>query len=234
MDYSFLFYIAQFSYFLTLASFAIRNVAGLRALAMLSSCGVIYYSFNAAATPLWISILWNVLFIIVNAGHLVAFRWRSRDVKLDALEEFLAKTVLTNFPPAEVRSFVALAAEGTLQAGAKMIQIDTEIHHLYCVVQGKVDIVVRDQKVAELGPGRFVGEMSLLTRANTRADVLAATNVKLLVWPHENIEKWVDSDSARLGFLQTALGTQVVEELLRQQIHGYADSATGSEAKEAA
>lgn len=217
MGNSYLFYAAQAAYFLTFLSFAVRNVAWLRFFALLSSGAAIFYGFYASSEPLWIPILWNSLFVVVNAAHLALSKWRTRDVKLGALEDFLAKTVLMNFPPAEVRSFTALSAEGELPAGKQLIQEGTKISHLFCILKGEVDVMVKNKRVAGLGPGRFVGEMSLLTRSSTRADVVAAKDLRLLVWTHESIEKWVDSDASRLGLLQSALGTQVVEELLRQQ-----------------
>lgn len=210
-------YVAQLAYFLTLASYTVRNVVWLRAGAILAGLAAIQYSFTAASQPLWIPIFWNSAFILVNGAHLAMSRWRGRDVRLDPLEDFLAKTVLANFPPAEVRSFASLASEGELKAGSQLIRTGTLIQQLYCIVKGRVDIVVKEKKVAELGPGRFVGEMSLLTRSRTRADVHVASDIKVLVWPHEAIEGWVNSDASRLALLQTAMGTQVVEELLRRQ-----------------
>jgi len=217
MGSSYLFYVAQAAYGFTLLSFSMKNMAWLRSLALASSALAIYFAFHASAEPLWIPILWNILFIGANAAHLALSRWRSRDVRLGALEEFLSKTVLTNFPPAEVQSFSSLGAEGSMNAGAQLIHDDTEIKHLFCILKGRVDVLVKGNKVAELGPGRFVGEMSLLTRSRTRADVMVASDLKVLVWKHEDIEKWVDDDASRLGYLQTAMGIQVVEELLRQQ-----------------
>jgi hypothetical protein len=211
------FYVAQAAYLFTLISFAVRNVTWLRALAIGSSLLALFYAFTASAEPLWIPILWNAAFALVNGVHLALSRWRGRDVRLDPLEDFLAKTVLANFPPAEVRSLASLASEGELPAGAQLIQEGTKIDKLYCLVKGRVDVVVRGNKVAELGPGRFVGEMSLLTRSKTRADVLVAADIKALIWSHESIEGWVNSDASRLALLQTAMGTQVVEELLRRQ-----------------
>ncbi len=217
MDNSYLIYVAQLAYCLTLLSYTVRNVTWLRAIAVLAALATIYYGFHVAAEPLWIPIVWNALFIGVNVIHLALSRWRSRDVTLDALEDFLAKTVLANFPPAEVRSFAELASEGTLVPGARIIHSGTQIRHLFCILKGRVSVLNQGKKIAELGPGRFVGEMSLLTRSLTRADVDVESDLKVLVWTHESIEGWVNDDAARLGLLQTALGTQVVEELLRQQ-----------------
>ena len=210
-------YVAQLAYFLTFVSYAARNVNWLRCGAIVAGVASIYYASTVANEPLWIPILWNAAFIAVNGGHLALSRWRSRNVRLDPLEDFLSKTVLMNFPPAEVRSFTSLASEGELSAGAQLIRAGAEMSQLYCIVKGRVHVLVKERKVAELGPGRFVGEMSLLTRSLARADVVVSENMLALVWPHQSIENWVNGDASRLGLLQSALGTQVVEELLRRQ-----------------
>lgn len=215
-----LIFIAQLAYGLTLLSYSARKIAWLRTGAILASAASIYYSFNIAEEPLWIPIVWNALFIVANLLHLAISQWRSRTITLEALEEFLAKTVLPNFPPAEVRSFADLAQEGALTTGARIIHAGTPTRHLFCILKGKVNVLTQGKKIAELGPGRFIGEMSLLTRSVARADVDAESDLRVLVWTHENIEAWVDGDAARLGLLQAALGTQVVEELLRQNGQG--------------
>ena len=209
-------YLGQLAYFLTFVSYGIRNVTWLRVVAIFASAATVAYGFLAASTPPWIPIIWNVLFIAMNVGQLALTRWRSRAVSLDPMETFLSKTVLANFPPAEAKSFAGLAKVGELTAGSQLIAAGTELKFLFCVLEGKLDVFAGGQKRAEMSAGFFVGEMSLLTRGLTRADVVASTNVKLLVWPHEEIENWVNSDTARLAHLQTALSTQVVDQLLRQ------------------
>jgi hypothetical protein len=211
------FYAAQLAYALTLVSYGARNMVALRLAAIAASCAVIYYAAVASAEPLWLPLLWNIAFAFVNLGHLAYNRWQTRNLRLDPLEDFLAKTVLANFPAPEVRRFAAIATQGTLPAGSAMIHAGTEIHQLFCILQGRVDVVVNGVKVAELGPGRFVGEMSLLTRSRTRADVVVAADLQALAWKHEDIDSWVSGDANRLALLQTAMGTQVVEELLRRR-----------------
>ncbi len=209
--------LVQLAYFFTLLSYSVQNMFFLRVLALPASAVVIYYGFAVGEEPLWIPIFWNTLYLLVNAVQLLLVYWRRRRVALTPLEEFVSKTVLMNFPPREVKSFVALTLEAEVPVGQQLIQAQTKLEHLFCVIQGRAEIFAKEKKVAELGPGRFVGEMSLLTHSLTRADVFAGTELKLLVWPHEDIERWVGSDAGRLNLLQTALGTQVVEELLRQQ-----------------
>lgn len=217
MEQSFFAYLGNIAYFLTFVSYAVRNIALLRVLAILASVVAIYYGAKVAAEPLWIPILWNTLFLLVNVAQLGITRWRMRAVALTPLEEFLSKTVLANFPSAEVKSFTRIAHEETLPAGKQLIRMGTELDRLYCLLHGSVHVLVGGKQIADLHAGSFVGEMSLLTQSKTRADVVSATPLRLIAWPHDEIEKWVDADATRLGLLQTAMGRQVVEALLRQQ-----------------
>lgn len=210
-------YLVQLSYFFTLLSFCCRNVNWLRSAALVASAIAIYYSLHVSATPLWTPVLWHSLFFLVNLAQLLASAWRRRAVALTPVESFLHQTALANFPPAEVRSFTRIGRLAQLPVNAQLVQINTKLAELYCVLRGRAGVFVGEQNVAELGPGCFVGEMSLLTKAATRADVFAADSLELVIWPHVEIEKWVGAEASRLGLLQTALGTQVVEQLLRQQ-----------------
>ena len=222
MEQSFLAYLGQFSYFFILLSYAFRSTTWLRLLAVAGSMTSIVYGFIGAGETLWIPILWNLLFLLVNGVHLTLAFWRSRAVALDALEVFASKTALANFPVAEVKSFLAMASESQVPEGQRFIADDSEIDYLYFIVHGTAHIFKKEKKLAELFAGGFVGEISLLTQSKTRADVVAGTDLNLLVWPHKAIEEWVDADASRLSLLQTALGRQVVEELLRQQGQGAA------------
>jgi hypothetical protein len=209
-------YLGQISYALLLASYCFTQHTWLRSTAIAASVVVIFYSLNITDGPHWIPIFWNLAFLIANGFHLGVTFWRSRQTNLDPLETFLSKTILTNFPSTEVKSFSQCASQGILPQGERLIEVDTEIDALYCVLQGSAQVIDHGKKI-ELGAGRFVGEMSLLTHSKTRADVIAGTELKLLIWQHDAIDAWVGGDSMRLNLLQQALGIQIVEQLLQQK-----------------
>jgi hypothetical protein len=210
-------YLGQISYALLLASYCFKQNAWLRSTAIAASLVVIFYSLNIAGGPFWIPIFWNLAFLVANGFHLGVVFWRNRQTNLDPLETFLSKTILANFPSVEVKSFSQCATQGILPQGERLIEMDTEIDALYCVLQGSAQVVDHGKKISELGAGRFVGEMSLLTHSKTRADVIAGTELKLLIWQHDAIDAWVGGDTMRLNLLQQALGNQIVEQLLQQK-----------------
>lgn len=216
MDKFSFFYIGQAAYLSLFLAFCFSRVQWFRGLAVLSSLVFIWFNYSVSSEPLWLPIVWNSLFIAANLFYLVRFKRAADQVKLDPLEEFLHKTALANFPPAELKSFVFIGNEGALPTEHCLIHDGTELQYLFCILQGGVRISKNKKTITELVPGCFVGEMSLLTKALTRADVFTTEPSRFLVWKHEDIDTWVEEDSARLSLLQAALGTQVVEQLLRQ------------------
>jgi hypothetical protein len=216
MNPSHLFYLVQAGYALTLLACAFKSTVRLRLALCASSLLFIAYGFMAAAQPLWFPIVWNALFIAAHSYYLF-FRFGSGETTLvNPTAIFLSKTALSNFPAGEVNSFLALANEGELPKGHAMIQVDTELQYLFCILQGGVEVRKGGKKITELKAGCFVGEMSLLTKSRTRADVYTLENSRFLAWKHSDINDWLAKNPVRLSYLQSALGAQVVEELLRQ------------------
>lgn len=103
-----------------------------------------------------------------------------------------------------------------MSAGKTMIQAGQSLKYLFCLLQGSVEVKKGKKRITVLKAGHFVGEMSLLTKSNTRADVVTLDDVRFLVWKHADINQWIEKKPERLSYLQSALGAQVVEELLRQ------------------
>ena|SRR5690348_4938217 len=66
---------------------------------------------------------------------------------------------------------------------------------LYIVISGRVHILAEDGSVlAQLGPGDYFGEMSLLFGKGHRHDVCTDTAAELMVVPKERFDELVDSN----------------------------------------
>ncbi|WP_236519768.1 mechanosensitive ion channel family protein [Sandaracinus amylolyticus] len=100
-----------------------------------------------------------------TALHVVDF---FRDVPADAMEQLAASTARRMYAPGE--TVIVEGSEGS---------------ELFVVETGEVEIVItkdRNQaRVATLGPGRFFGEMSLMTGERRRATVRTLSQTVLLV-----------------------------------------------------
>jgi len=101
--------------------------------------------------------------------------------------------VLGAVPAEERRALVRRFETRTFSPGDKLIERDADVDGLYLVASGRVDVVGVDEdgdsiRIASLGPGDVVGEISLVLRREATADVVAE---------HPTVALWLERDAFR-------------------------------------
>ena len=81
----------------------------------------------------------------------------------------------------DLRKIAQTADEIDLRAGTILIQEGERGREFFVIVSGEVEVIRQGRKIASLGPGSFVGEMALLSRAPRTATVAAVTALDVLV-----------------------------------------------------
>jgi CRP/FNR family transcriptional regulator, cyclic AMP receptor protein len=81
----------------------------------------------------------------------------------------------------EVSVLASLFDEARLDEGAVLIREGEPGREVFLILEGQVAVSLRDDIIATIGPGQFVGEMSLFERAPRSATVMALTPVRTLV-----------------------------------------------------
>jgi CRP-like cAMP-binding protein len=94
-------------------------------------------------------------------------------------------------------------------AGTVIIREGTPGERFYLIDHGEVSVLKNGVEVARLGPGDYVGEISLLKQVPTTATVVARTDVELLALdPNIFIDAITGSTRAR----------QVVEDVMTRRL----------------
>ena len=96
---------------------------------------------------------------------------------------------------AEMKDLYRLSLQRSVPAGAVLVEAGTEGPGLFVIVSGQVDVLAVSEKgsrpLNSLGPGAWVGEISLLQKAPTSARVVARTPVEVLTISREQFEHFV-------------------------------------------
>ena len=82
---------------------------------------------------------------------------------------------------AELNAVASIADELDLQEGATLIREGDRGREFLIVVEGSVKVTKKGRRLAELGPGSFVGEIALIADVPRTATVAATSPVRLLV-----------------------------------------------------
>jgi len=81
----------------------------------------------------------------------------------------------------DLQNIAQIADERDLRAGKVLIEEGERGREFFVIVSGEVEVTRQGRKIASLGPGSFVGEMALLSKAPRTATVTAVTALDVLV-----------------------------------------------------
>ena len=98
-----------------------------------------------------------------------------------------------------MKDLYRLTTEVSFGPGEVMIEQGSDGRGLFVVVEGKLDILLVQpvaKKLNTLGPGAYVGEVSLLGRSKTSAQVAAVGDVRALHIPPEQFEHFLAAKPA--------------------------------------
>ena len=88
------------------------------------------------------------------------------------------------------------------------------VKDLILIYNGLVDILVNDNKVAELKDGQFVGEMSFLTEKPATATCKVTHDTECLVWPQKDFKDLLKRNPSLYFTIQSLLSEQVSNNLV--------------------
>jgi len=106
----------------------------------------------------------------------------SRIAKTDPKVAFLRSVPgLSGVRDRDLVSLASLFDEARLEAGTPFIREGEPGRELFLIVEGEAVVSLRDHALAKVGPGEFVGEVTVFERAPRSATVTALTPIRALV-----------------------------------------------------
>ena len=114
-------------------------------------------------------------------------------LRRDAFIEHLAEVPLFSACSKKDLQLVARRAEDVkVDAGKVLVSEGSAGAEFFVIMDGKARVTARGRKVAELGPGRFFGDLALLDRAPRNATVVAETPMEVLVLGQREFAALID------------------------------------------
>ncbi|HEX7442264.1 MAG TPA: cyclic nucleotide-binding domain-containing protein [Acidimicrobiales bacterium] len=113
-----------------------------------------------------------------------------RNSKVDSLQDV---PLFSSCTVKELTQIARAADEVTVAEGTAVVTEGTLGHEFYLILEGRAAVSRAGQPVAELGPGQYFGEMSLLDGAPRNATVTAVGSTSLLVLGQREFAAVLDS-----------------------------------------
>jgi len=113
------------------------------------------------------------------------------DRKIDQLRKM---PIFARCTKSEIENLARNADEVDLEAGRMLIEQGQPNHTFFLVLKGEVEVDVRGLPPVRLGPGDFVGEISMIDPGPATATVVTATPVEALVMSHAQFHNAIKAD----------------------------------------
>jgi hypothetical protein len=195
-------------------SFLVKDILYLRILSILASLFSVLYNFYIPVEPMWLAINWNIIFVLVNIYHIAVIIYEKRPVKMSSKEKELHETMFRGLTPVEFLKITKIAQWKKYKTPLPIITQGKSVKDLILIYNGLVDILVNDNKVAELKDGQFVGEMSFLTEKPATATCKVAHTTECLVWPQKDFKDLLKRNPSLYFTIQSLLSEQVSNNLV--------------------
>jgi CRP/FNR family cyclic AMP-dependent transcriptional regulator len=92
----------------------------------------------------------------------------------------------------DLRRIATQAAEVSVEQGKQLVNEGDYSYELMAIEEGTAEVLRGGERLAELGPGQFFGEIGLLERERRNATVVAKTPMRLITftsWDLRRMEK---------------------------------------------
>ena len=177
-------------YTIYLAAFLAKKIVWLRLLTIAGNILVVPYYLYFIEPPLWNSIGWACIYILINLVMLLYLYLESRPIELSDLEQNIYNMTFKSLEP---RVFKKLIDHGSLeefQPDVNLVTRDTELDSLMYVVEGEAEVVLKHGEQLIIPTGGFIGEQSYITGEKTSADVKTGKEAaKIIRWNSEALRK---------------------------------------------
>ncbi len=134
--------------------------------------------------------------------------------------ELAAFGVLTSMRPDSIERLAGQLVPRRFAVGEKLIAQGSAAAELYFLVKGRVDVTVplpngKSYRVGSVDAGNVFGELALFGRSPRTADVLAATDVEVLIMDAESMVEMRVEHAAAYTELLVAVGQSLSDRLRR-------------------
>jgi len=191
-------------------SFIVKDILYLRLVSILASLFSVFYNWVIPVEPMWIPIGWNFVFVLLNLYHIAVLMYEKRPVKMNDKNAELYETLFKDMTPVEYLKVSKIAEWKTFKSGEVIIKEGMTVKDLHLIYNGTVDVIVKDDKVAELKDGQFVGEMSFLTEKPATATCKVKHDAELLVWRQREFKELLKRNPSLYYSIQSLLSAQLV------------------------
>lgn len=193
-------------------SYLLTSIFWLRIAAVIGLALEILY-FVISGSGLWTSIFWDSVFILINIVMLAALIRDRLSLKLTADQKAFLAPLMKELDKAQIAQLLRTGAWRTLSGGDVITREGETVQDLTFVCDGLTEVRVRDQVVAHVGPGNFIGDISFAMGSPATATVVADGEVRVLALDQTKLRTLCSKDQQIASALYRRIGGGLADKM---------------------
>lgn len=101
--------------------------------------------------------------------------------KSSAADQLATVPLFSSLAKKDLQRVAKVSDEISIEAGRTLVEQGRTGHEFFLILDGTADVRRNNRKVAQLGPGQYFGELSILDRGPRSASVVANSDMRVLV-----------------------------------------------------
>ena len=190
-------------------AYLLRNILWLRILLVVAATIYIISGVSLGITSM---VGWNSAYLLINSYHIVFLLLDRITINLPEDTRNVYHLYFSSLSTREFKKLISNNRFGIVQD--EVIVDESEVPgRLFIILRGKVEIMKSGCRIASLGAGDFVGEMSFLSKEPASASAHARDLVQYAYWTHDDLEKLQHKNITLYNKFIAIIGCDLVRKL---------------------
>lgn len=205
------------SYILFLFSFLMRDILFLRIL-YVSGTALLIASFYFESEPLWIVIIWNSVFLLINLFWIAKLLFDRRPIRFTKEQKDIWEATLYRLQPKHARALFKMAEYMTFSKGSLIVEKGKTLDYLALIIDGEAELNIDNNAIERIGAGHFIGSAMLLestVQFPSVTTINATSKSRMMVWNRRDLLKMIKNDNEFSVAFEATLGLDISHLLAR-------------------
>lgn len=177
------------AYGTSIAAFLMTKINHLRILFVVSSgCYALYY-FIFPLEPLWLDVVSEGAFVVINLCMLSYVLWGRSRTQFSSQEKHIYDACFAGLETHEFKKILAISDWRVLEPGQQPIYKNQPVTNIYYLFSGEVEILRDHSAPITRRAGTVLGEISYMLEEVASADVFVKDRCLLLVISQQKLQK---------------------------------------------
>ncbi|MBK8383599.1 MAG: cyclic nucleotide-binding domain-containing protein [Ignavibacteria bacterium] len=209
-------FIGHISYIIFAFGTGFRNIIYLRTSLIIASVLQIFYTVYSINDIFKTPIIWSIAIIVINLFQVAYILYYKRFMNLSHDEKEVLNMIGGSLDIINFKKLMNAGIWTTYRENHKLIVENETTEKLFYLVDGDVEVTIKDKQIAIINKGNFLGEMSFLSGELPSASVSTINTAKILSWDKSKLKNLMEKNDGFKHEIYSIFSNDLIVKIINQ------------------